>query len=152
IRSLKRVLPLTDFVETGTFQGSTTELVAPLFDRVRTIELSETLHARAATRLANLRNVECLQGDAPRVLREVVPAVSQSSVLYWLDAHWCGTETAGQSNECPLLSELEAIGSLNDQSVVLVDDARLFLAPPPAPHNPSHWPTLDVVVERLRRI
>jgi FkbM family methyltransferase len=152
IRALKGVLPLSEFIETGTFQGATTELVAPLFARVRTIELSETLHARAVTRLAKLQNVECLQGDAPKVLREVTPALAQSSVLYWLDAHWCGSETAGQADECPLLNELEAIGSLNEQSVVLIDDARLFLAPPPAPHNAAHWPTLDVVAERLRRV
>ena len=29
---------------------------------------------------------------------------------------------------------------------MLVDDARLFLAPPPLPHKADHWPELPEVV------
>jgi hypothetical protein len=73
-------------------------------------------------------------------------------VLYWLDAHWCGSGTAGNEAECPLLAELDAIAALNADSAILIDDARLFLAAPPAPHDPRQWPLLTDVVERLRTL
>lgn len=31
-------------------------------------------------------------------------------------------------------------------------DARLFMMPPPPPHDPVQWPTIDVVLESLRGI
>src|SRR5262249_4016615 len=139
INALRRSLSLATFVETGTFNGDTTASVAPLFARVFTVELSVELHRRARDRLAAYPNVRAIEGSSPAILRSLRTDLSASGVLYWLDAHWCGEATAGQSQECPLLSELEAIGTLNDDSVVLIDDARFFTAPAPAPHNPGEW-------------
>ena len=152
VRCLKRALPLAMFVESGTFQGDTAELCAPSFERVYTIEVSADLHARAARRLGHRGNVVCLAGDSASVLRELKSSLADRSVLYWLDAHGRGQETAGRANECPLLSELDAIAPLNERSVVLIDDARMFLAPPPTPHEASRWPLLDEVVERLHKV
>ena len=59
-------------------------------------------------------------------------------------------QTAGQTSQCPLLDELGAISSLNEQSIILIDDARLFLCPPPRPHEVSQWPSFDSVLKRLR--
>src|SRR5262249_37301762 len=58
----------------------------------------------------------------------------------------------GAQNECPLLAELDAIGTLNSESAILIDDARLFLAPPPPPHDAEQWPLIDEVVLRLRSL
>ena len=57
--------------------------------------------------------------------------------------------TAGELSQCPLLEELQAIEKLNSNSVVLIDDARLFLAPPLAPHEISQWPSLHQIVTCL---
>jgi hypothetical protein len=38
---------------------------------------------------------------------------------------------------------------LNTSSVVLVDDARLFLCTPPTPHNTDHWPEFHEIVRKL---
>jgi len=80
--------------------------------------------------------------------------MAQKSVLYWLDAHWCVAEeeTGGQKSQCPLLQELEAIEKLNEQSVIIIDDARLFLATPPAPHEASNWPNFDDILGKLHAL
>jgi len=152
IQALRRHLPLRNFVETGTFEAQTTTTVAPLFDRVVTVELSPTLYRRALQRCAEFSQVEVIQGASPDVLRSRASEWSATSTLYWLDAHWCGGVTGGVADECPVLAELEAIHNLNDQSVVLIDDARFFLSPPPPPHNPAHWPRLLELTAALRRL
>jgi FkbM family methyltransferase len=152
VRALRRALPLRVFVETGTYRGDTAAAVAGEFDSVITIELAAAIHSAAAARLAPMSNVTALLGHSPEVLRGLAPRLASESVLYWLDAHWCGSETGGQPHECPLVDELATISKLNETSAVLIDDARLFLAPPPPPHDNSKWPLLDEVVERLRAL
>ena len=94
-------------------------------------------------------NVEVIHGSSPAVLSSLSRELADTSVLYWLDAHWCGGPTGGQTYECPLIAEIAAIGSLNEQSVVLIDDARFFIAPPPAPHAVESWPMVADVVQAL---
>jgi hypothetical protein len=71
-------------------------------------------------------------------------------VLYWLDGHWSGGPTAGAGAECPLLDEIAAIAKGHPDDCVLIDDARLFAAAPPPPHDPEQWPTLVAVFDALR--
>lgn len=152
VHVLQRALRLGVFVETGTFQGDTAHSVAPFFERIYTIELSDSLFPRAAARFGQVPHVSVLHGDSPKVLRELHESLHTKGVLYWLDAHWCGPYTGGETRECPLLDELKAIAAVNDQTVVLIDDARLFLSPPPPPHDPQQWPTLLQVVEQISKL
>ncbi len=90
-------------------------------------------------------------GHSPEILQQIACSLLNKSVLYWLDAHWCAADqAAGESSQCPLLDELGAISGLNEQSIILIDDARLFLCPPPRPHEISQWPSFDSVLKRLR--
>jgi hypothetical protein len=152
VHVLQRALPLGVFVETGTFKGDTAHSVAPFFERVYTIELSDSLFPSAAARFEQLPHVSVIHGDSPNVLRQMHESLRGRAVLYWLDAHWCGPYTGGETRECPLLEELQAIASLNHRSVVLIDDARLFLSPPPPPHDPQQWPTLLQVVGQISKL
>jgi GT2 family glycosyltransferase len=153
IGALKRFVPLDVFVESGTFHGDTVASVLPLFDELISIELSEPLYQSCVERFHKIAKVRLIQRDSAIALREFRPNLQNRSVLYWLDAHWCvDCETAGERSQCPLLGELAAIGSLNLRSVVLIDDARLFLATPLLPHEVSQWPTFQEVLEGLRRI
>jgi FkbM family methyltransferase len=152
VRALQRAVPLRIFVETGTFRGDTAASIAGEFTAVVTIEVDNALHAAAAARLAGLPNVTARRGASQEVLAELAPGLANENVLYWLDAHWCGVGTGGQQNECPLDRELAAIRTLNATSIVLIDDARLFLAPPPAPHDANHWPRLEQVVDWLGQL
>jgi hypothetical protein len=142
---------LRRFVETGTYLGETTAWAAEQFACVSTIERSPALYAKARAILAEWDNVECLLGNSRELLVRL--AGEKTPTLYWLDAHWSGGETAGKDEECPLLAEIAAIGGAAAEtgSVLLIDDARLFLAPPPLPHQAAQWPDLWEVLSVLKR-
>lgn len=147
---LKRKFGLEDFVETGTFQGASAKWASSHFKRVFTIEASEPLWRAARARYGGLGNVEFILGSSPEQLTKLLPSLSRP--LFWLDAHWCGPHTAGESQECPLLAELAVIAAAHiDPNVILIDDARYFLAPPPSGHNHKweQWPDLTAVVSAL---
>jgi hypothetical protein len=153
IGELKRHLPLSVLVETGTFEGDTVASARPYFDRVYTVESSEKYYHGACLRFEGDGAVQVVLGHSPQFLTTLMPHLKDCSALFWLDAHWCAAEgTAGQVSECPLLDELHAIGQLNETSVILVDDARLFLCPPPSPHEISGWPAFDDILEALKAL
>lgn len=150
VTSLQSELPLRVLIETGTFNGDTVEELKSYFDKVVSIELSETLWADAAKRFEAYPHVQILLGSSKDKLRELQSELKDAGALYWLDAHWCvATDTAGELSQCPLLEELQAIGKLNNASVVLIDDARLFQSPPLAPHEISQWPRFHQIVSCL---
>jgi hypothetical protein len=150
VECLRQALPLSVFVETGTYEGEAVARMLPLFDEIYTAELSDEYYAKAADRFRSDKAVRVYHDDSSRVLSSLRARLKDKSVLYWLDAHWCvAVDTAGAQSQCPLLDELEAIGELNSNSVVLVDDARLFLCTPPNPHETDHWPGFQDVLRRL---
>lgn len=141
---------IRSFVETGTFRGDTAAWAAEHFPSMFTIEASAEFYPQARQRLTASPNVEALLGDSRRMLPSVGPSL-QSSVLFWLDAHWSGGATFGVADECPLLEELEIISGLardwREDLFVLIDDARLFVSPPPLPHRAEQWPELKTVLD-----
>ena len=143
---LQQALGLDTFVEGGTFTGASARAAAATFARVHTVEKSPALLTVARRNLAGLDNVTKHEGDT----RDHLPALAgRGRVLYWLDAHWSGGATYGQGDECPLLEELRLIFGAGGDCAILVDDARLFLSPPPRPHDPAEWPTLREVAATL---
>ncbi len=147
-RGLQQQLGLRRAVETGTYRGHSTRALAGIFDTVITIELSADLHRQYAPALDAIPGVSALQGDSRTVLGGLVdPSVP---TLYFLDGHWSGGVTAGEEDECPVLDELTTISAGHADDCVLIDDARLFAAPPPPPHDARQWPTLLEVFDALR--
>jgi hypothetical protein len=147
--TLKTVFGIEDFIETGTFLGGTSAWAAGHFARVVTVEAAPKLHAEAQRRHGHLNNIEFILGDSREGMARVVPALARPA-LFWLDGHWSCEDTAGEGDECPLAAELEILARSPLQHFVLIDDARLFAAPPPAPLDPTQWPTLDAVMDGLR--
>lgn len=153
VAALQSALPLSVLLETGTFNGDTVYALESCFDKVISIELSEVLCRDAIKRFADSLHVRILQGNSGDKLLEIQSELQNQGVLYWLDAHWCiATGTAGELSQCPLLAELQAIEKLNKNSVVLIDDARLFLTVPLAPHETSQWPSFHQIIEQLYKI
>ena len=141
-RLLQRELSCDVFFESGGFEGDTIAVVKELFDRVVSVELAPTYAQGLRTRFLEEKNVEIVEGDSAATLEKMNAALRDSRVLYWLDAHWCDANAVDAAiHQCPLLRELRALGNLNEHSAVVIDDARLFLAPPLAPHEVTDWPT-----------
>lgn len=145
---LQAHLGLMRAVETGTHVGRGARLLAGVFPSVVTIELSPTLAAQARTNLADLRLVRSLEGHSVDLLPRLV---DPSIPTYWfLDGHWSGGETAGESDNCPVARELEVISKGHEDDVIVVDDARYFLSPPPPPYEGAQWPTLLEIIDAVR--
>ena len=141
-RLMQRELRCDIFFESGGFEGDTITVVKALFDRVISVELAPAYAQGLRARFAREKNVEIVEGDSATTLEKMNSALRDARVLYWLDAHWCDANAVDAAiHQCPLLRELRALGNLNAHSAVIIDDARLFLAPPLAPHEVSDWPT-----------
>ena len=92
-------------------------------------------------RLDGIDNIIQLNGDTRDHLKKILS--NNDNILFWLDSHWSGGETYGKNDECPLLEELKIIfNSRLKNFVILIDDARLFLSPPPLPHEIINWPNI----------
>jgi hypothetical protein len=145
-----RELPILTFVETGTFKGESLRAARKIFPECHSIEMSPEYFAEAQKNFANSDGIHLHHGDSPSALSRFQQTLASKPTLFWLDAHWCvGEHTAGAESQSPLLGELRAIGELHPESVVLIDDARLYLCAPPQPHRYSDWPGLHDVVQAL---
>jgi hypothetical protein len=148
ILAVKEKFGLQAFLECGTLHGATADWAADHFKRVVTVEFSKTLFDQNRN-VPHSSNIEFCFGDSRQELRRLIPVLEEPSVI-WLDSHWSGSGTYGEMDECPLLEEIAVINSAPITHFVLIDDARLFLSPPPKPHRASQWPSIDQVIEALK--
>ncbi len=145
---LKNEYNLPTFVETGTFQGDTSVWASQHFQKVFTVEFAKHIYESTSIIYSHVKNIEFLWGHTKEQLKLVVPQLNEPA-LFWLDAHWMGGGTAGENDECPLLEELQIINNSECEHFILIDDARLFLSPPPSPHRIEQWPSLNEVIATL---
>lgn len=148
IMGLRDICRLGTFVECGTLAGATAAWAADHFDHVVTIEASRPLYEAARRRHGHIHNLDFMLGDSRDVLPTLVSALTRPA-LFWLDSHWSGEDTYGVGDECPLLEELATLNESPLEHVLLIDDARLFQAPPPRPHRAEQWPSLGEVMNSL---
>ncbi len=141
ILKLLERLPADCFVETGTFMGGTTEWAASHFQKVITIEVNPEISRTTSRRLAHLINIEFVIGNSAEVLPTIAKRLAGATV-FWLDGHYCGPGTGADIDECPIVAEVEALKSCVNP-IILIDDARCFLGPPPPPHKSEHWIGID---------
>jgi len=156
LSTLKNAFKLDAFVETGTYRGDTAEIARGVFPEVHTIELSVHLFTQACQRFQNSRDIFVHNGDAPIVLKEILPGIS-GRILFYLDGHYSGGETALSAVNTPILEELRVIRDTHkDQSVILIDDIRLFqnsLYPEKIKNTcMEEYPDLRSIVEALLAI
>ncbi|MBE9121947.1 FkbM family methyltransferase [Tychonema sp. LEGE 07199] len=148
IYKLKEVYGLDNFIETGTYQGHTAYWASQVFEQVFTIEYSQDIYQKVTEKYGHITNIDFLYGDTRNLLEKTVSRLKKPS-LFWLDAHWSGGLTYGESDECPLIAEIEIINRSHCEHFIFIDDARLFLSPPPPPHLPQQWPDINTVSNLL---
>ena len=105
-------------VETGTFLGTTTELMSRTGLPVFTIELHPRNYGFARARFWRSRNVKLLRGDSRAALLslfegDLLPK-SGAAVFFYLDAHW--------NDDLPLAEEIDIIFSRCPTAVIMIDD------------------------------
>jgi hypothetical protein len=129
------------FIETGTYFGSTTLALKDIFYTLYTIELDKWLFNKARVRLEIYDNIMCFCGDSSVLLPQILAQVKRP-VLYWLDAHYSQGLTKRGSEDTPIIKELKAIRlhPFVTDSVILIDDARLFGSDP-------NYPTIEQIKE-----
>jgi hypothetical protein len=145
-----RELGIRTFVETGTYLGRTAKWAKRHFEHVVTIEAARALYDRVQPRLA-AGGIDARFGSSENVLPEVVARLS-GPALFWLDGHWSGGATFGEASQCPIMEELEAVLRHSPEHLIFIDDARLFLAPPPPPCDEQQWPSIFVIREHVNKI
>lgn len=145
ILSLKEKFEINNFIETGTYMGATAKWASQYFEKVSTIEKSGAIFSVATSNLNGIENINIINSDSRDALRELVRVIKEPAI-FWLDSHWSGGATYGEGDECPLIEELDIIYQSGVPHLILIDDARLFLSPPPTPHDTEHWPTISDVL------
>jgi hypothetical protein len=127
IRALGKRSGAKTLVETGTYLGNTAMRASYVFDKVITVELSPDLYRQASSYLIKRKNVECIEGDATKVLPEVMARPGLENVLVFLDGHFSGGDTALGDMQEPACLEIEMLGKHRDKlAAIVVDDFRLF--------------------------
>ena len=120
--------PAATWVETGTYMGETTAVLAGSARHVYSIEPSPELAAQARNRFAAAQNVTILEGTSETEMTPLLESLS-GDVSFWLDGHYSAGVTFRGPSDTPIVAELSAIGehlSHLDAVTVLVDDVRCF--------------------------
>ena len=146
---LRNGIPGATWVETGTSLGITTRLLAAQAGKVYTLEPEPTLFANARRTLADLANVEVLNGTSEQLLPRLLETL-RGDVNFWLDGHYSGGVTFKGEKDTPVVEELAALQRALPRLgrvAVLVDDIRYFS---PATKIYSGYPSLDFLVDWAR--
>lgn len=128
-----------NFIETGTLHGEGVEWARRFsFDKIISIEIEEDLAQNCRDKFSSDNRVHIITGDSSEKIQEAVDMLD-GPCIYWLDAHFPGGDRhdskrkAYMSTELieqrvPLMREIEIISASKyfEESVLLIDDARLF--------------------------
>ena len=117
-------------IETGTYLGETTVVLANHCEKVISLEPFKPLFDYNSNRFREVANIEIRNQNSQEGLARALEGLD-GPVSFWLDGHYSGSGTYGDlENASPILSELEAIGRWIDarggSAYIAIDDARLF--------------------------
>lgn len=143
---LRNAVPMGTWVETGTYLGQTTSVLARTGARVYTIEPQPALHAQAVRTFASSPNVSALLGTSESVLPALLPDL-RGDVNFWLDGHYSAGVTFRGALDTPIEHELRAISAhlkALGNVCIAIDDVRCFTEG--APRFPG-YPPLEMLVD-----
>lgn len=138
--------PIKYFVETGTQGGESFDKVKDLFHIAHTIEIEGEEENPTVYEVEP--NKKKWIANSVNVLPHIIESFDGSSCLFWLDAHYSGSEPYS-GVECPLIDELRII-SRYQNSILIVDDLRLFSGFSIHPLDDRKWPKIADIFAGLR--
>lgn len=145
---IKYGVPNSQWVETGTFLGDSTDFLSKKFSMVYSVEPSKELY-EAALRNFSGRNVELFNGVSEDVFPTLLPKLN-GDCNFWLDGHYSAGITFRGDKDCPVEDELRAIEdnvSRFNKVTVLIDDVRCFLH---IHDDYAQYPSVDFLVDWAR--
>jgi len=114
------------FIESGSYMGSTIDNIKSNFNEINTIELNENLHKFCKEKFKNDYNINCIQGNSIIELENILKG-NNKNIIFFLDAHYSGSETSRSEKDVPLLEELKVINKyFKNKGIIIIDDLRLF--------------------------
>jgi len=141
----KTQLNIDTFIETGTYKAQSSIWASQVFKNVHTIENSKAIFDDNIELIKKYPQINFHYGHSKVILTQILENLKSEAII-WLDAHWSGMDTYGENDECPLIDEINTIITSNPNHIILIDDARLFLMPPPLPHLAKQWPSIKEIV------
>jgi len=148
LRACARKYGLQILIETGTCHGDTLAALRDVFEHLYSIELCKPYFELVKKRFNRMPHVHLVLGDSATELKGILDQVRplKRRLLFWLDGHYSGADSAKGEVETPIFQELDHI--LGDEqtlsAVIAIDDAREFGG------NPN-YPSMDELVAFVKR-
>ncbi len=123
LKALKKIInnyKITSIVETGTYLGYTTMLLAETFPNLQiyTCEINENFYLRAKKNLKKYKNIHIFNGTSPEFIENLINnKLIGERPFFYLDAHWL--------DDWPLEKELKIITTKIKSSFISIDDFKV---------------------------
>ncbi len=125
---IRNGIPNAIWVETGTYLGQTTEILAENSQKVYSIEPEPKLFANAKKYFSGFINVEILHGLSEQILPALLKK-NKGDINFYLDGHFSSGITFKGPKETPIIEELKiiAMNIKNYKKIcIIIDDIRCF--------------------------
>jgi hypothetical protein len=145
ILNIREKYGYTKLIETGTFYGQMISALKGSFDNIYSVELAEYFYLMNSESFKNNNKIKIYKGDSGTKLSEMITDAGDN-IIFWLDGHFSGGNTAMGEITSPIIAELEIIKNKNlKNTCILIDDLRLF-------NGTDGYPTLALVEKLLKEI
>jgi len=151
IKKIKNEFAIDCFIETGTYRATTAVWASTLFKKVYTIEAFKPLYDEMCLMHKDYDNVSFVYGKSNEKLKDILDDANQPAI-FWLDAHYSGDGTFGEKEKCPLINELKIINNFRHDSIILIDDARIFLSPYSMQFKVVDYPDISKIINILNEV
>ena len=152
VARISQKLGIKNAIETGTYYGVGTLQLAGLFQTVWTIENDTVLSGFAQKNYGHINNIKFLSGCSSELLGEILSKIDES-ILFFLDAHWFPSSYRANfkpQKQSAITEELKAIEKhLKEKknSVIMIDDADMFLKGLPPDFNTLDFPRIGELMK-----